>query len=47
MVEKEEVQVKQPGPNYLVMGLQVFAAIIVFNIVAAVIFYFFIAPHMH
>ena len=47
MVEKEDVQVKQSGPNYLALALKVFAAIVVFNIVASVVFYFFIAPHMH
>lgn len=37
---------KQTGPNWLALGLKVFGVIIVFNIVATLIFYFFIAPHM-
>ncbi|MBY0577785.1 MAG: hypothetical protein K2P57_01930 [Burkholderiales bacterium] len=37
---------KQTGPNYLALALKVFAAIIVFNIVATLVFYFFISPHM-
>lgn len=34
------------GPNYLALALKVFAVIVAFNIVATLVFYFFIAPHM-
>lgn len=44
MEEKENVPKK--GTNWLALGLQVFAAIMVFNIIAALVFYFFISPHM-
>ncbi len=46
MEEKENVPKKGTGPNWLALGLQVFAAIVVFNIIAALVFYFFISPHM-
>ncbi|NNM83030.1 MAG: hypothetical protein HKL98_10570 [Burkholderiales bacterium] len=43
----EEGKGKAPaGPNWLALGLKVFAAIVVFNIIAAIVFYIFIAPHM-
>ena len=37
---------KKDGPNYLAIGLEVFAGIVVFNVVATFVFYYFIAPHM-
>jgi hypothetical protein len=36
----------QAGPNYLAIGLEVLAFIVVFNIAATFVFYYFIAPHM-
>ena len=39
-------RVSHTGPNYLALALKVFAVIVVFNIFAALVFYFFIAPHM-
>ena len=33
--------------NWLALGMKVFAAIVVFNIIATLVFYFFIAPRMH
>ncbi len=36
----------QTGPNYLAIGLEVFAVIVVFNVAATLVFYYFIAPHM-
>ncbi len=46
MEEKEDVPKKGTGPNWLALGLKVFAAIVVFNIIATLVFYFFISPHM-
>ena len=34
------------GPNYLAIGIEVLAFIVVFNIAATFVFYYFIAPHM-
>lgn len=46
-IEKQgDVQAKKGGVNYLALALKVFAAIVVFNIVATLVFYFFISPHM-
>ncbi len=46
-MDEKEVQKRQTEPNYLALALKVFAVIVVFNIVATLIFYFFIAPRMH
>lgn len=45
-MEENEVRKKQSETNWLALGLKVFAAIVVFNIIATLVFYFFISPHM-
>lgn len=45
--KREEVHAGPVGTgNYLGLALKVFAIIVVFNIIAAIVFYFFISPHM-
>ncbi len=44
--QQEQKEARQTGPNWLALGLKVFGVIIAFNIVATLVFYFFIAPHM-
>ena len=46
MEEENKVPEKGKGPNYLALALKVFAVIVVFNIVATLVFYFFISPVM-
>ncbi len=46
VIMEQKEQKGQPGVNWLALGLKVFAAIVVFNIIAALVFYFFISPHM-
>ncbi len=36
----------QAEPNYLAIGIEVLAFIVAFNVAAAFVFYYFIAPQM-